>query len=124
MAVLPISSRTDSSLGGTALAFTHGKHYIESICFYTPLTVDLHMYAIDEDDRVINFQRAREPLRDIFTQVLQHPRNARLAVVLAVDILEHLADLFLYEIFRVKRSGKAFTFILLMVQDRQNPKFP
>ena len=72
------------------------------------------MYAIDEDDRVISLQRAREPLRDIFSEVVQHSRNARLAVVLAIDILEYLADLFLRKTFRVKRSGKTFAFILLM----------
>lgn len=79
------------------------------------------MDAIDEDDRVIRLQRAREPLRDIFSEVVQHPRNARLAVVLTIDILEYLADLFLRKTFRVKRSGKAFAFILLMAQDRQDP---
>ena len=83
--------------------------------------MDLHVYAIDEDDRVIRLQRAREPLRDIFSEVVQHSRNARLAVVLAIDILEYLADLFLRKTFRVKRSRKAFAFIFLMAQDRQNP---
>lgn len=77
--------------------------------------------AIDEDDRVIRLQRAREPLRDIFSEVVQHPRNARLAVVLAIDILEYLADLFLRKTFRVKRSRKAFAFIFLMAKDCQNP---
>ena len=79
------------------------------------------MYAIDEDDRIIRLQRSREPLRDILAKVLQHPRNARLAVVLAIDILEYLADLILRKTFCVKRSGKALVFILLMAQDRQDP---
>ena len=83
--------------------------------------MDLHVYAIDEDDGVISLQRAREPLRNIFTKVVQHPRNTRLAVVLAIDILEYLADLFLRKTFRIQRSGKAFAFILLMAQDRQDP---
>ena len=98
----------------TPLVFTHGKHYIENFGLYAPLAVDLHVYAIDEDDGVISLQRAREPLRNIFTKVVQHPRNTRLAVVLAIDILEYLADLFLRKTFRVKRSGKTFAFILLM----------
>lgn len=41
--------------------------------------------------------------------------------MLTIDILEYLADLFLRKTFRVKRSGKAFAFILLMAQDRQDP---
>lgn len=41
--------------------------------------------------------------------------------MLAIDILEYLADLFLRKSFRVKRSGKAFAFIFLMAKDRQNP---
>ncbi len=53
-------------------------------------------------------------------EIVQHPRNARLAVVLAIDILEYLANLFLRKTFRVKRSGQAFTFILLMAQDSQD----
>ena len=105
----------------TPLVFTHGEHYIESFGLHAPLAVDLHVYAIDEDDRVIRLQRAREPLRDIFSEVVQHSRNTRLAVVLAIDILEYLADLFLRKSFRVKCSGKAFAFIFLMAQDRQNP---
>ena len=96
------------------LVFTHGKYHIKSFCFYAPLAVDLHVYAIDEDDWVISLQRAREPLRNIFSKVVQHPRNTRLAVVLAIDILEYLADLFLRKTFRIQRSGKAFAFILLM----------
>lgn len=79
------------------------------------------MYAIDEDDRVISLQRAREPLRDIFSEVVQHSRNARLAVVLAIDILEYLANLFLRKSFRVKCSGKTFAFVFLMAKDRQDP---
>lgn len=79
------------------------------------------MYAIIEDDWVISLQRARGPLRDIFSEVVQHSRNTRLAVVLAVDILEYLADLFLRKSFRVKCSGKAFAFIFLMAKDRQDP---
>ena len=99
----------------------HGEHYIESFCFYTPFAVNLHVYAIDEDDQVIRFQRAREPLQNIFSKVVQHSRNARLAVVLAIDILEYLAELFLRKTFRVQRSHKAFAFIFLMAKDRQNP---
>jgi hypothetical protein len=41
--------------------------------------------------------------------------------VLAIDILEYLADLFLRKTFRVKRSRKAFAFIFLMAKDRQDP---
>lgn len=41
--------------------------------------------------------------------------------MLAIDILEYLANLFLRKSFRVKCSGKAFAFIFLMAQDRQNP---
>lgn len=105
----------------TPLVFTHGKHHIKGFDFYAPLAVDLHVYAIDEDDRVIRLQRAREPLRDILSKEVQHPRNARLAVVLAVDILEYLADLFLCKTFRVKCPRKAFAFSLLMAQDCQDP---
>ena len=56
----------------TPLVFTHGKHYIESFGLYAPLAVDLHVYAIDEDDGVISLQRAREPLRNIFTKVAKY----------------------------------------------------
>lgn len=40
--------------------------------------------------------------------------------MLAIDILEYLANLFLLKSFRIQRSGKAFAFIFLMAQDRQN----
>lgn len=81
------------------LVFTYGEHYIGNICFHTPLAVDLHVYAIDKDDRVIRLQRAHEPLRDILSEIVQHSRNARLAVVLSIDILEYLANLFLRKSF-------------------------
>lgn len=99
----------------------HGEHHIKSFGLHAPFAVVLHVYAIDEDDWVISLQRAREPLRNILAKVVQHPRNARLAVVLAIDVLGYLADLLLCKTFRVKGSGKAFAFILLMAQARQNP---
>lgn len=97
----------------------HGKLHVEDFCFYAPLAVNLHVYAIDEDDRVIRLQRVWVSLQDILANVLQYPRNARLAIVLAID-LEYLACLFLCKTFRVKRFGKVLAFIFLMAQDRQD----
>ena len=41
--------------------------------------------------------------------------------MLAIDILEYLANLFLLKSFRIQRSGKAFAFVFLMAKDRQDP---
>ena len=57
------------------------------------LPVDLDVYGIHENDRVVAFQRAIQPLLNVRTQVLDHPGDAGLAVMAPVDILEDVADL-------------------------------
>lgn len=50
------------------------------------------------------------------SQVVQHPRDARLAIVLAIDVVEDIADLLLCQALAVECAGKSFTLIFLTPQ--------
>ena len=95
------------------------KEDIESFRINAALAVDLYMHAVDEHYRIIALQRALKPLRDITAQIVKHPRYARLAVVLTVDVVEHFSDLFLRQTFGVQRACKTLAFFLLLPQDGQ-----
>jgi hypothetical protein len=63
------------------------------------------VYAIYEQNRIICFQTAVQPLLNVFPKVIQYPRYARLAVVFSLYGIEHIPNLFLRQAFAVQRSG-------------------
>lgn len=50
------------------------------------------------------------------SQVVQHPRDARLAIVLAIDVVEDIADLLLCQALAVECAGKSLTLLFLIPQ--------
>ena len=96
------------------LVFLHGQKHIERFRVHTALAMDLYVYTVDEEDRIVCFQTAVQPLLDIFSQVVQHPRDARLAVVLSIDVIEDISDLLLCQTLAVQCAGKPLTLFLLI----------
>jgi hypothetical protein len=57
------------------------------------LPLDLDVDGIHENDRVIAFQGAIQPLLNVRARVLDHPGDAGLAVMAPVNLLEDVANL-------------------------------
>ena len=81
--------------------------------------MDLDVHAVDEHHRIIALQRPFQPLRHIIAEEVQHPRYARLAVVLPVDVIEHLAHLLLRQALGVKCPSKTLALFLLVLEYSQ-----
>lgn len=55
------------------LVLLHGQQDIERFRINAALAVNLDMHAVNEQDWIVCFQTAVQPLLDILSQVLQHP---------------------------------------------------
>ena len=78
------------------------------------------MNAIHEYNRIICVQASLQPLRYVTTDVLDHPRYTRLAVMLSIYLIEHLSNLRLGQPFGIQASCKPLAFLFLILQNGQN----
>ena len=65
---------------------------------------------------------ASQPLVDLRPDALDHPADARLGIVLSVDLVEDVANLLLRQPLGVEDSREAVAFLLLVAQDGQNTR--
>ena len=103
----------------TGLVLPYRQDHIECLRVNAALAVDLDMHAVDEHDRIVCLQRPRQPLRHIFAKIVQHPGDAHLAVVLPIDVLEHLAHLLLGQTAAVECPRQPLALVLLAAKHRQ-----
>ena len=59
-------------------------------------------------------------MANLGADTLDHPADARLGVMLAVDLVKDIAHLFLRQPFGVEDTGKPVAFFLLVAKDGQD----
>ena len=101
------------------LVFLYGQDDIKGLRLNAVPAVDFDMHAVDEHYGITAFQGTFQPFRHVLAQILHHARYARLAVMLAVYVVEHFGHLRLRQAFAVQAAGKAFALILLLAEDCQ-----
>ena len=59
---------------------------------------------------------------NVLPQVVQHPRDARLTVVLTIDVVEHIAYLLLRQPLAVQCTSQPLALFLLASQHREDAR--
>ena len=72
------------------------------------------MDAVHEHDGIVPVKTPVKPFVHFLADVIDHPGDAQLAIVLSVDLVEHLAYLTLRQILRVEASGQLLTLLFLV----------
>ena len=67
--------------------FRHRQGDVERFRRHRPATVDLDVDAVHEHDGIVPVKAAFQPLADLRPDAFDHPADARLGIVLAVDLI-------------------------------------
>ena len=102
--------------------FRHRQGDVERFRRHRLAAVDLDVDAVHEHDGIVPVKAAFQPLADLVPDALDHPADARLGIVLAVDLVEDIADLFLRQPLGVEDACKTVAFLLLVAKDGQNTR--
>ena len=98
----------------------HSEDNIERFRRRTLLTEHLDMDTVHEYDRIVLIQASLEPLRNVATHILYHPRYACLAIMFSIYLIEHLTNLRLGQPLGIQAAGKPLAFLFLILQNGQN----
>ena len=81
--------------------FCNGQCDIERFTGYRTFTVNLNMHTVYEQDRVVTLKAGLQPGVYLGTNAIDHPADAGLGIVLAVNLLKDNSDLFLCKSFGI-----------------------
>ena len=100
--------------------FCHGQNHIERLCSSLLLPKHLDVDAVHEHDGIVCIQTAMKPHVHFLPDIINHSGDARLAVVLSVDLVEHLTYLTLRQALRIEASSQLLALLFLVPKDGQD----
>ena len=78
------------------------------------------MYAIDEQDRIALLQVSFQAFVHLVTDTVYHAADARLGIMLPINLVKDITDLLLCQTFCIEHSCQTVTFLLLVTQDGED----
>ena len=102
--------------------FRHRQGNVERFRRHRLAAVDFDVDTVHEHDGIVLVKAASQPLVDLRPDALDHPADARLGIVLAVDLVEDVANLLLRQPLGVEDARESVAFLLLVTKDGQNAR--